>query len=107
MFALMAPLETRFLGFRRGDYFSFFEPFASLSFNGFFKWPRFSITLTIHNQPVSAVEQPEQGLQFTFNGPGLFVCPIRLRLTPNPGANAAAKEARIEGILMAPLMGAG
>ena len=35
MFALMAPLETRFLGFKRGDYFSFFEPFASLSFGGF------------------------------------------------------------------------
>jgi len=34
MFALMAPLETRFLSFRRGDYFSFFEPFASLSFGG-------------------------------------------------------------------------
>ena len=35
MFALKAPLETRFLSFRRGDYFSFFEPFASLSFDGF------------------------------------------------------------------------
>jgi hypothetical protein len=35
MFALKAPLETRFLGFRRGDYFSFFESFASLSFGGF------------------------------------------------------------------------
>jgi hypothetical protein len=36
MFALMAPLETRFLGFRRGDYFSFFGSISSLPFCGFF-----------------------------------------------------------------------
>ena len=35
MFALKAPLETRFLGFRRGDYFSFFGSITSLSFGGF------------------------------------------------------------------------